>query len=421
MVWPETRLARDFEGIAPPMHTIAVEFSRAPAVPQEGAAPAFDSGDLAIATGLAGLESEWRALEASAAGHVFQTYDFLAAWFAHVGAAQGVAPRIVVGRCRRGTTLFLLPFAVRRWLGRAMVEWAGGDQADYQGGLFAPSYLAALGAGAGRGRSLVDRVVELLKGEADILHFRRQPALIGGLPNPFAAFRPIPHAVRSHHTRLGADWDAYYHAKRNSASRRADRAKLHRLAAAGEVRFFDATTPAEARRVMDALFRQKAGAFSSLGIPNFLACPGVEEFCRSVAENPWPKGPSHLAAVEVGGEIVAANWGLVSADRYYYVLHSYERGPASRDSPGRQLMYYLMRWSIDRGIGLFDFTIGDEDFKSQWCEETADLFDSVVALGPRGLDLALLLRAAKAGKRRIKADPRARALFEALRRLAPLR
>lgn len=398
------------------MQTIAVEFSRAPAAPQESAVPTIDVGTVSVATDLAALAAEWRAFEASAAGHVFQTYDFVAPWFAHVGAAQGILPLIVIGRCRQGTTLFLLPFAIGRWFGRRVVEWAGGDQADYQGGLFAPQFLAALGADVERGQSFVTRVVELLAREADVLHFRRQPELIGGLPNPLVSFHPIPHAVHSHHTRLGADWQTYYRSKRNSSSRRNDRAKLHRLEAAGEVRFFDASTPAEAGRIMDALFRQKARSLSALGVSNFLACPGVESFCRAMAENPWPKGPCHVAAVEVGGEIVATNWGLVSADRYYYVLHSYADGPVSRDSPGRQLMYHLMRWSIDRGIGLFDFTIGDEDFKSQWCEESAALFDSVTALNARGLDLAVLLRAIKAGKRAIKADRRIRALFETLRR-----
>jgi CelD/BcsL family acetyltransferase involved in cellulose biosynthesis len=404
------------------MPSVAVDFKAMSAEAAAAARPAFDFGTLSRLDDPGALESEWRAFQAGAVGHVFQCFDFVSAWYAHVAAARGLEPLVLVGRCRSGTLLFILPFAVGRRFGRRVVEWAGGDQADYHCGLFAPDFLAGLAAVRGRAEAFVEGVAAHLAIEADLLYFHRQPLEIGGFANPFAAFHAVPHPVMSHHTRLGTDWEAYYRAKRNSGSRRTDRVKQTRLAEMGAVRIFEPATPAETGRVMETLFADKAATFAARGIPNFLDEPGARDFCRAIALRPWPEGPAHVAAIEVAGEIIAANWGLVSRDRYYYVLHAYKSGEVARHSPGRQLMFHLMQWSIARGIGVFDFTIGDEDYKDQWCEESAGLADTIHPLRVTGVDLAFALRAFQSAKRRIKGDPRLRAAFEALRgRLAALR
>jgi CelD/BcsL family acetyltransferase involved in cellulose biosynthesis len=82
-------------------------------------------------------------------------------------------------------------------------------------------------------------------------------------------------------------------------------------------------------------------------------------------------------------------------------------------------MYQLMQWCIARGIDVFDFTIGDEDFKEQWCEATLPLLDSVAALNPGGAPLALALRSGKAAKRVIKTSPTLRGVAEEVRRRLP--
>ena len=361
-----------------------------------------DLAEIAIVTDPAAIEADWRAFDAVAVGHVFQSFDFLSPWLAHVGRERAISPRVVVGRDRAGEMLFLLPFGIRRCLGSWLLEWLGGEHADYHCGLYAPRFLAALGADTRLAGALQATVIGLFKGEADLVSFRRQPVEIAGLANPFAGFAAIPHSAMSHLTRLGGDWEAYYRAKRNSSSRRNDRSKRQKMEASGPVRFIDAETPAEVRRVTAALFSQKTESLAAQGIPNIFASPAVRGFYAALALKPFPRGPSHVAAIECGGEVVATNWGLVRGDRYYYVMHSYAGGEIGRTSPGRHLMYHLMQWCIARRIGLFDFTIGDEEFKSQWCEESTPLFDSVAALRARGAWMAATLRVGKYLKRTVK-------------------
>ncbi len=371
---------------------------------------------LVVAEGLAGVEAEWRDFGRRALGHVFQEYDYLAPWMARVGAERKVSPRIVIGRDGAGETLFLLPFGLRHVMGIRVIEWLGGEHADYHGGLYAPDWLAGLAADPVAFAAFPDIVMRALRGSVDLVHLQRQPERLGGWLNPFASWHARPYPAQSHLTRIGKDWDAYYRAKRNSSSRRHDRGKWQKMEALGPVRFIDADEPRETLRVLAAMYEQKSRSLAGRGAQDFFRSPAVRDFYAAIALKPWPRGPSHVSAIECDGRIVATNWGLVRNNRYYYVMTSYADGPVAAFSPGRALMYHLMRWCMERGIDEFDFTIGDEDFKTQWCEEQATLHDSLAALTVRGAAAAAATHALKAVKRTVKRNPRLHKLAWSVRR-----
>jgi CelD/BcsL family acetyltransferase involved in cellulose biosynthesis len=371
---------------------------------------------LDVVRDLATIEGEWRRFETTAEGHVFQRLAFVRAWLGSVGAERGVEPLVIVGRDDHEALVCILPFAVHSRRRLRVVEWIGGEHADYHGGLYAPAFLATL-VDADAARRFTAVIARVLAADADLVRFRRQPATIGGLPNPFAGYRALAHADRSHQTRLGTDWEAYYRGKRNASSRRNDRSKLKNIEALGPVRFIDAVTPAEIERVMSALFAHKERGLDRRGAAGFFADVAVRRLYLEMARLPYPRGYAHVCALEVGGKIVASNWGLVSGNRYYYVMHAFcDASPAARFSPGRHLMYHLMQWCIARRIDVFDFTIGDEAFKAQWCEDSFDLSDSVTALSVRAIPAAMALRVGLFAKRLIKGNPRLRVLAERLRR-----
>ena len=39
-------------------------------------------------------------------------------------------------------------------------------------------------------------------------------------------------------------------------------------------------------------------------------------------------------------------------------------------SPGRLLLEYLIQWSIEQRLKVFDFTVGDEEYKKEWTRFT---------------------------------------------------
>jgi CelD/BcsL family acetyltransferase involved in cellulose biosynthesis len=107
------------------------------------------------------------------------------------------------------------------------------------------------------------------------------------------------------------------------------------------------------------------------------------------------------------------------------VLASYTDNELSRRGPGAAHLNDLLRYAIERGLSVFDFTIGDERYKRDWCDEVQPLHDYVAVTSWRGMATAgpaiLLTRL----KRTIKQTPmlwamvvKARALMASFRKSA---
>ena len=112
-----------------------------------------------------------------------------------------------------------------------------------------------------------------------------------------------------------------------------------------------------------------------MGVANFLALPGREALFRDFATDPATRALAHVSRLDVGPTLAAANYGLVFRGRYYHVLASYDDGPVSRFGPGAAHLHELMRYAIEHGCREFDFTIGDEPYKRDWCDAELRLYD----------------------------------------------
>src|SRR4029078_13723000 len=87
------------------------------------------------------------------------------------------------------------------------------------------------------------------------------------------------------------------------------------------------------------------------------------------------------------------------------VLASYSDGPVSRYGPGAAHLHELMRYAIGRGCTIFDFTLGDETYKRDWCEIVLKLYDYRSAATLRGWLLMLPVTGGGMLKRFIKQTP----------------
>jgi CelD/BcsL family acetyltransferase involved in cellulose biosynthesis len=93
-------------------------------------------------------------------------------------------------------------------------------------------------------------------------------------------------------------------------------------------------------------------------------------------------------------------------DCYYHVLASYDReAPTARFGPGAAHLHDLMRHAIGLGLRKFDFSVGDERFKHEWCDIELKLYDHVSAATLRGLLFAAPIAVAGRLKRAIRQTP----------------
>jgi len=380
---------------------------------------------LAIYEDMAAAEPLWRAFERQADGTVFQSYQWLAAWQRHVGARQEVRPAIVIAQDASGTPLALFALAVRRVRFARELIWLGSELCDYNGPLLAPVFAERVDGS--RFRALWDEIERALQAHLrlgyDLINLSKMPERVGAQADPMLHLPVTVNPSGAYRTKLGADWESFYAAKRSSATRRRDRTKRKRLSDLGTVVF---VTPEGGDAVLDALdtlMAQKARSFARMGVGNLFALPGYAEFYRSLAADPATRPLVHVSRLDVGATPAAVNLGLIYRGCYYYLLASYDDGEAARFGPGAAHLHEIMRYAIERGCAVFDFTIGDESYKRDWCDSELVLYDHIAAASWRGALVAMPLLALQRLKRRIKRTPalwslasKARALAGALKR-----
>ncbi len=365
---------------------------------------------------------EWRAFEAHADLTPFQKFDWLSAWQRNIGGLQGARPAIIFGRYGEGELLFIVPLSVDRNGLLRRLTWFGADLADYNAPLLAPAFSRIVAPN--EFAPLWNAVLSLINAHPrlgfDLVELRKMPEMVGTQRNPFIELAVTANASGAHRSALAETWEAYY-GKRSSATRRRDRTKLNRLAAHGEVSFVEPDQPGDIESTLDVLFEQKARSFARMGVRDLFSRPGHREFYLDVALNPELRDTVHVSRLQVGDEIAATNLGLTMRGCYYYLLASYQDSGLARFGPGAAHLRELLRTAIERGFHHFDFTIGDESYKRDWCDEELKLFDHAAAQRAIALPVVVAKNMLLGAKRYIKQTPflwrrfsRARALAASL-------
>ena len=384
-------------------------------IPQAAVAPcsgehrreAAPNLSLRIYGDLAAVEAEWRRFERLADCTAFQTFDWLATWHRHIGRRDGARPAIAVGRYGDGETAFLLPLCVAPGLSTRRLCWLGQELCDYHAPLLAPDFSQHVTPDRflATWRQLQDQMQRDPLLRYDWIEFEKMPQTIGGQINPFTYLGVTANASGVHLMQLGDDWEKFYAAKRSSATRRRDRAKLRHMSEYGEVRFITAVDPDGARRTLETLIEQKSRSLARKGIADIFAPAGHREFYLDVASNPKTRHLVHISRVEIGTTCAAANLGIVFRDCYYHVLASYDDGEISHYGPGAFHLRELMAHAIGLGLKRFDFTIGDEPYKLDWSDTDLKLYDYVAAVTWRGFPACWSSRVRRRIKRFIKQTP----------------
>jgi CelD/BcsL family acetyltransferase involved in cellulose biosynthesis len=388
-----------------------------PAVPQS--APAA-SAHLTLFTSLEEAGPFWTAFEKEAALHVFQTFAWAKIFQETVGKAENLRPLIVAVETSRGAPLMLFPLALEEKGALTKLIWLGGDTADYQAPLLAPGWRASL---APQTFTALWKEIRAALPAHDLIDLGKQPADIQGTDNPFMELGPDLHPAGTHMTRLAEDWESYYKSKRSSSTRKRDRNRRNNLKRLGELSYEVPQSAGEIDTSLSALFEQKNAFFADCGIASFLKKPGYTDFYRQMAKAHAGSGLIDVSHLRVGEEIAATNWGARFRGHYYYVLGGFTTSPSGKYSPGSLFLLDLLEKETKAGnIHTFDFSIGDEAYKDDWCELHFPLYDYKAASSLKGLLALVPLRLAARLKRFLKQSPRAWALAQSVRkRLGQLR
>lgn len=322
---------------------------------------------------LAAHANIWPALAQSHRHHVyaFQCRDFLEVWLATIGLARGTRPLFVRVNDGNGDPLFLLPLGLETIGGIRQLGFLDGGVVDYNAPvLFAGAATLDAAAMAQLWRAIVAALPAF-----DVAIFTKMPATVGAMANPMLHLGARPDRQSAYFLNLiNPSVAPQGKGRTGNALFKDSRRRRRRLEEQGQVCFKIAGTDQERTHFLAAMLRQKRRRYlESRGVDGFKR-PGYLDYFDAMTERFGATGEVSLGALLFKGEPVAVHWGIVTSNRFYYLMPSFEAGDLAKYSPGSLLLEHLVEWCRDRSMAIFDFGVGDESFKLEVASDTVPLF-----------------------------------------------
>lgn len=295
----------------------------------------------------------------------------------------------------------IFPFAIRTSLGARLLEFMGGSQSDYNGPLIHIDWISDMP----RIQSAWNMVACALPSH-DIRHFSKLPGQWPVVENPMLKIWTSRFQDNSYYSRLPETYSEFQ-AKLRPKLRSDDRRQRRRLSEIGIPKFEILVDRAEEGcdrwdAAIDAMIEQKSQRLRSSGVPDLFSDVTIQQFYRELPGRLIGQCRAHFSIFGLDDQILATHWGAVHRNRFYFLVPTYSSGEWGTYSPGRLLLNDLIKWSIENRIRVFDFTIGGEDYKKDWCDGEMPLFehlDAITLLGLPYIGYIRLRRRARRSKR----------------------
>jgi CelD/BcsL family acetyltransferase involved in cellulose biosynthesis len=364
---------------------------------------------------LSQAEPDWRALERDGTLTSYQRYDWLAAWTATIGRAEGVEPVILIAR-RGDRPAFVWPFGVSADGPVRVARWLGDEHCNYHVGIFAPGEMARL-TEADTQRAL-DRTAR--EAAIDAFRLERQPLSWADIPNPIVGALPsAPSPSNGYSCSVPGSFESLLQARNGAHKRKKMRQKSRHMEEAGDFAIRTAASLDEARRVLDAFFAQKAERFAAAGIRDCFAPAVVRSFYGELLADAFARDRSlfGLRYLTAAGKPRAVMGMSAEGTRLSLLFLSYANDELARWSPGETLVFNVIEDACAAGFRTIDFGVGEERYKESWCDRTEQLFESYFPVTRTGWLYATAVRTRDGVKRSIKQNPAAWDLYKRFRKL----
>ena len=312
-------------------------------------------------TRLMEIEAAWGELWRSSEGSIFQSFDWINAWWRNAGARDGY--RLHFGLAWTNSQLVAaFPLVSRRYRGVRVLEWAAKDCSDYCDVLAAPiAKDATLGE--------VWRAVSATGGfdVAYLSHVRDQSRLshVTGRESAIFKLREASRYAVSTGVQLRGWTDGEAWLKGLGKKGRNNRLRGWRiLEQAGTPTFRLVSTAQEIEPALERLCTLKQGWLEAQG----LSSPVLRHqavLLRALVRALAATGRLRLFLLETDGEVVAGSVNILENDVLMAFFTAYDPS-YGRASPGMLLMIEYIRWSFNNGVSEVSFLCGDESYKDRF-------------------------------------------------------
>ncbi len=346
------------------------------------------------------IEREWRQLEASGVGTVFQRYDWVDAYVRHVLPHEAARTLIVLGRLH-GNPAFILPLSVSRIGPVRVARWIGGNHSSYNFGLW--SHEAAAVVAGMTGGEIARLLRSAMKG-VDCAVLGRTPRLQDDVAQPLAELPRSPSATEGYSFSLAGGFAGVLERTNGKSRRKKIVTRERKMGEAGALDIGIVRDRDRAHTALDFFAAQKALRLSEQGRANSFAAPGVMEFFHDLLERSQTMREPvlEMAELSVDGQMRAVNGAAIYRGRVNVYFMAFAKDELTAQSPGQVLNFRHIEECCKRGMSAYDLGIGYEDYKTQWCDVVHELDDVYAAFTPLGSAAVAATRLGEAGKNLVR-------------------
>jgi CelD/BcsL family acetyltransferase involved in cellulose biosynthesis len=309
------------------------------------------------------LHEKWLSIENDSDLYIYQRYSWNQYWSDIYVDIYDF--RIVVVE-DHGIPVVIYPFCINKKGIIRFLCFIGGVQSDYLMPVCKACYYHS--------KKIWTFILKKIDVRYDLMSFEKIPQNVNGIYNNFLSVIKPEKCGQSHGLILPDTLDGLDNLLKRSF-RNDTKRQLRRIMKLGDVKFEKIDiNGSEFQSCMNISIQQKTKRTkNSQGLSLF-----DDELFRDFYKRLFLLKDENLTVdysiLTLNNQVLATHLGFYDKKRYYFILPTIEGGEWSVYSCGKILIDYLLEFSIKQGHSYFDFTIGDESYKDDWCNDVMDWY-----------------------------------------------
>ena len=287
-------------------------------------------------------------------------------------------------------------------------------------GNFPPADQAWLPGASSRSLEALLGAISRSRPDIDVVALHRLMPELEDKPNPFLSFPSFTSPNIALAVDLAGGFEALLERPNGVRKHKKYRSQARKLEAFGPLRRLEAKTPEEVATLLEAFFEMKDARFRKMGISNVFASDEVRTFFNrlftSALTQPVPDFVLH--GLEVAGKLRAVTGSSRCGNRLVCEFGSITDDELAHASPGGFLFFDNIREACEQGFAIYDFSVGDEPYKRNWCDLEIEHKEVLLPLTLKGRAFAFGLHRNARLTAYIKNNPAIWRLMKRVRRKA---
>lgn len=338
--------------------------------------------------------NEYESLFSEADATIFQSPYWLDAFYSCLVEALSVEPVIITLRDETDRLQLVLPCIRQQSGGIKIVQPADMGVSDYNCIVARNNAIEAILAS----NELQNNIVKALM-PYDVFIFRKQRSDKPRIEEILIGASISAADFNSYEVELEGSFEAWSRQNMSKQFRSTNRAKLKKLnAQIGSCQFETLFDKASVEKAMAFIRDNRSSRYEG----DLLLQPAFFNFYRTIAVEYAKDGFAQTFAARINGEIVAAVFGLNLNGRYCFLLCGFLFDELGKYSIGGLTTSELIRDRVEIGSKIFDFALGDENYKKRYNTRAIEIQNAVYTNSMAGTLVSLVYQNAKPLKNLLK-------------------